>query len=189
MKYLLMLLTLVLCGFAQAQDAPSGGYGGLLWGTSLSEVKTAVGGKQETMPEGFGVEVTVAGRSAVVAYVFTQDKLTMVLVIFTDEHIDNSRFVIDYQEVSSLLEQRYGAPNEQRWVWLNDLFKDDPQQYGTAVAAEQLLVYENWKTSGTDIEHSLSGKNFKILHKIRYASLEFEGLMEKEKQKQDLGGL
>jgi len=199
MKYLLTALFIMACGvitpsWGQDQDTNTPepereGYGNALWGMSAAEVKALVKGAPEEVEGGFAVESTVAGHPAIVMYGFTQDKLTLVLVMFTDSHIESNHYISDWKELKDLLGQKYGVPVEIEWVWINDLFKDDPTQYGTAVSAEQLVIYETWKTEQTEIEHSLAGRNFQVIHKILYQSRQHQGLREEEQTKEHLDSL
>jgi hypothetical protein len=184
-----LLLMLCVSAFAQDKDQEKEGYGKAVWGMSEETTRATVDGDKFDSPGGFVVNTTAAGHPVMIYYGFTQNKLALVVVLFADEHVDNNWFLSDYSAVSLLLAEKYGEPVGKEWIWVNDLFKGDPQEYGTAIAAEQLLVYETWETTQTEIEHSISGKEFHVVHKIRYASREYEGLMEKEKKKQDLGGL
>jgi hypothetical protein len=188
-------MVLLLVGGAMAQEeTPTPepereGYGKALWGMSEAEVKAIVEGEPQAVDGGFAVDTTVAGHPAGVMYGFTQDKLTLVIVLFMDSHMEPNKYLADWQTISDLLTEKYGTPSDQEWVWLNDLFKDDPDQYGTAIAAEQLVVYRTWRTDQTEIEHSLQGKGFDVIHKILYTSRSHDQMREREQKQKSLDGL
>lgn len=198
MRYgMLLTMAVLLAGNAMAQDeTPTPepqeepeGYGKALWGMSETEVKEVVDGDPQVMDGGFAIETTVAGHPAGVMYGFTDDKLALVVVMFMDSHIESNKYLADWREVGELLAEKYGVPSDKEWVWINDLFKDDPQQYGTAIGAEQLVIYQTWQTDQTEIEHSLSGKNFSVIHKILYTSRAHERLRQEEQKQKSLDGL
>src|SRR3546814_4799907 len=109
--------------------------------------------------------------------------------IFTDEHSNNNAFVDDYNAISANLTVKYGKPSSHDAEWSSDLFKNDPSQWGTAVAAGYVTFSEFWDTGDTNIFHALTGDNFKVAHIIRYSSVQFQLLIDKEARAHGSEGL
>ena len=82
---------------------------------------------------------------------------------------------------------KYGTPAEDETLWRNNLFKDEPEQYGTALSIGHLVYYSSWNLEKTEISLFIEGDNFKVSHTLEYASKEFVDLSRTEKKKSQEG--
>jgi hypothetical protein len=132
---------------------------------------------------------TVSGLSCHVLYIFAYDKLVRAKYIVTDKHTNMTDYLSDYRTLSEALATKYGSPKENDVLWKNDLYKNDPQDWGMAVAVGHLSMYTKWETSTTIIFLSLSGENYKISLDVEYSSKEMDSLEDKADKEQERGKL
>lgn len=123
----------------------------------------------------------VAGISCDVAYIFTNDKLTMAKYLFNPTHSNKNDFIKDFRELVNLMTEKYGKPDYNVPKWRNSLYKDDPDEYGFAVSLGHLSYSAGWLGLGetTGITVALYGENYKISFIIQYVSKKYDGLREK----------
>lgn len=121
----------------------------------------------------------VAGVSCNVAYIFTNDKLTMAKYLFNTTHSNKNDFIIDFRELVNLMTEKYGKPDFNAPEWRNSLYKDDLDEYGFAVSLGHLSYSAGWLGETTDITVALYGENYQIFLIIQYVSKKYEGLREK----------
>lgn len=121
----------------------------------------------------------VAGISCDVAYIFTNDKLSMAKYLFNPTHSNKNDFIKDYQDLVNLMTDKYGKPGYNTTEWSNFLYKDDPDDYGFAVSLGHLLYIAGWYGQTTEITVALYGENYKISLIIEYISKKYKEIREK----------
>lgn len=150
------------------------------WGDSRKQVQTSESAEFNTaLNKGLFYKGTVLGMDVSIAYIFAYDSLVRAKYSFRNEHSNKNAFLTDYQNVKEALTKKYGAPIEDKVDWINDLFRDEYQRWGTALAAGHLRLYARWRTKTTEIIHLLDGDNYKIRHATEYSSTALEHLEEK----------
>lgn len=132
---------------------------------------------------------SLAGMSCDVAYIFTDDKLTMAKYIFNEEHTNKNDYISDFRKIVKLMTEKYGEPSWDSPEWRNSLYKDDPEDYGFAVSLGHLIYSAGWFTKKTDISVYLTGENYEISLTIQYVSKKYKQLRENQSKKQDLDNL
>ena len=115
------------------------------------------------------------GLKATATYEFDDDKLYAAGYLIVEPHTNKTLYVNDYERLLNLLIEKYGAPKENDTYWHNDLYRDDPSEYGTAVAVGHLTRYALWNEPGVDIVILLDGDNFKIKLAVAYKDPEYDG--------------
>ncbi len=53
---------------------------------------------------------------------------------FKEKHSNDNLYITDYNSLVSSLPGKYGEPKSQDALWSDKLFKDDPEDYGFAIA-------------------------------------------------------
>jgi hypothetical protein len=128
-----------------------------------------------------GVEYTVSGYECRTYYVFAAGKLVRAIYDFQIKHANDTDFVTtDFPKIKGILSAKYGDPSIDTKNWKNDLYKDDPQHWGTAVGMGHLEFYSQWKTSTTTITEFLKGDNFDVTFGVEYASISLGALEDKQ---------
>lgn len=153
------------------------------WGMSVDEVKKAEGGEPSQSQDNVLLyEDTVAGMSAYVVYIFAKGKLVRAKYTFTESHMNDTDHISDYENVKEILINKYGEPDNDRTIWKNDLYKNDPQYYGTALSMGHLVYYCEWKNDDVAIVAWLSGDNFDVSHQVEYQSEQLKHLEAAERE-------
>lgn len=150
------------------------------WGESKSSVM-----KKENKADQAGIDKLylfndyVAGRECEVAYIFTDDQLSMAKYIFHPSHTNKNDFINDYEELVNLLTQKYGSPRYNAPEWHNSLYQKDYDQYGFAVSLGHLSYSAGWFGDLTDVTVALFGENYKISLIIQYTSNKYKEKKER----------
>lgn len=160
------------------------------WGMSYEDVKkleesTPILDKENTL----AFKGELGNFNVFIAYYFISGKLTRGAYLINEKHSNRTMHISDYTKLNKLLTAKYGLPDEEDRIWRRDLYKDNIQRWGIAIARGDLVYYTIWKNENTEITHELSGDNFEITHKILYKSKEFEGFDKEERENEVLDDL
>lgn len=157
------------------------------WGDSKQKVMEIEGEPDQYDTESLYVfRSNLAGMSCDVAYVFTDNKLTMAKYLFCETHTNKNDYISDYRKLVRLLTEKYGEPSWNAPEWRNSLYKDDPEDYGFAVSLGHLIYSAGWFGDKTDVSIYLTGENYEITLVIQYVSKKFEQLRENKSKQQTL---
>lgn len=119
-------------------------------------------------------------------YLFCDNKLVTARYTNLESYHNKNNYITDYSSVNETLEEKYGTPKQKNIKWYNDLFKDDTQEYGTAVSLGHLRMNQWWYTDTTRIINNISGKKFNVKHGVEYSSIKYYNLWQeclKERRK------
>jgi len=146
------------------------------WGMSKAQVKKTETGKIINDDNVLGYEAKIAGLDALIAYIFVDNKLVRAKYIFTQKHSNKTDYISDYSSIQKILNKKYGKPESDDTYWKNDLYKDDYQSWGMALAVGHLTKYSNWNVADTKVWLSINGDNYKVSHSAEYSSVKLAGL-------------
>jgi len=160
------------------------------WGMTREQVKAVESSKLIKEDEhGLFYSSELSGFGEVlIGYIFAEGKLVRTSYISQVRHTNSNAFIEDFTKIKSMLTEKYGRPESDDVVWLDNLYKDDPDNWGMAVSAGHLVYDTVWKTKTTKILEKLKGDNFDVTLIVQYTSLELAGLEEakdKEKKKSE----
>ena len=157
---------------AEAEDPKDpNSWGKATWGMSEKQVqKLYKKARREKGAEGLFLKTEVAGRDAYVQFSFFEGKLSMVGVIFTGTFVNKNKHIDDWTTLDELLTSKYGTPSPSGPLWDDDLYRDDPGNWGMALTLGRVTWVSYWQVGGTDMVHSLRGENRSIYHVILYQS-------------------
>jgi hypothetical protein len=157
------------------------------WGMTVAEVKSSEKGNiLHEKPDLVIYAGTVDKYNCHIGYIFAAGKLVRAKYIFTDEHINKNNFLDDFDSVKTILTGKYGAPKSDDTFWSDDLYKDDPDNWGMAVSAGHMTKFTKYETDSTAIILALTGENFEVSFGIEYSSKVLRSLEEeKDKKKND----
>ncbi len=170
-----------ITSMAQAQEADTlRSFWGIDWGSSKEEVEEA----HESEPYDLnnddivGYEVLVGGKAAITAFYFPRGRLARGRYHFTESHTNENTYLTDFNEISEFLQEAYGAPEVDTEVWLDEVYRSDPDRYGFAVSVGDYRLVEKWELTGGRITHVLYGENYNIFHVVEFSSTALEHLFE-----------
>lgn len=154
------------------------------WGMSMEEVKKVETSKLlEEKPDLMNYQDSVNGLDTWVLYIFVDNRLVRAGYYFIERHSNKTDYISDYKTLDKSLTQKYGRPVHEDTIWKNDLYQDDPEDWGMALSVGHLVMLEKWETLETIVEHVLSGDNFDIIHVVNYRSKALGSLEELKKSK------
>jgi len=156
------------------------------WGSSPEAVKAAETGKPKHSIDRDGKSLliytdTVSGLDCEVLYIFVSEKLVRAKYVVTATHSNKTAYLADFDTLLTGLKNKYGPPKKDDTFWKNDLYKEDPSNWGLAVAVGHLSKYTGWETSRSSIILVLTGDNYTIDLEIEYSSQELGSLEKKQK--------
>lgn len=181
------MLSFFLVSFAQEERKPE--FRKAFFGMSKDEVKKLESEKplHETAEILF-YEDTLFGINCNYGYLFIKDKLAKGVYLFSGErnpHSNKTDYVRDYENIKIKIIEKYGKPKIDKTIWKDDLYKDDPSEWGMAVAVGDLIKYSTWERPEVEMSLELYGDNHDITLKLDYKHPNFEKMKEaadKEKE-------
>lgn len=147
---------------------------GMTWGMSMADVARVNPKSLVRDADSISYKTTVGGEDATALLSFVDNKLSRVLYILHAEHANTGPYPSDFDEIDSLLKDKYGNPDISGPEWTDDLYKNDRSQWGMAVATGRMQMRSEWQTQRTKITHLLTGDNYTVSHYIGYESREFK---------------
>lgn len=156
---------------------------GIPWGSSLEEVENSDFLKKYTDYE-YNKDyhailindenLTVAQKSTSAAMYFGNSGLYQVAYMLSEKHSNLNSYVEDFNDVLDALTKKYGEPDDTEDDWKDDLYKDDPSDYGMAVGAGHVKFIRRWYGNDSSLTIGCIGDNFEITNVICYNSLSLQ---------------
>lgn len=160
------------------------------WGMSMAEVVASEGREPDQRADGLLIyKDRIDQFDCHAGFVFVADQLVRGTYLIGVEHVNDTLYLSDYAELKDLLTKKYGKPEEDETIWLNDLYRDDPADWGRAIAVGHLAQYTIWQTQSTTIHLALQGDNFDVSLRIEYVSKAHQGLEEQHRRSSALDDL
>ena len=136
------------------------------WGMTIPQVKTNETAKfswelqAPLLTAGdsrLGYHAMVEGIEAFLSYSFTNDRLMKAKYLFDSNHEDERLYLADYEAVRNWIVQKYGPPQSEEQLWLDDLYHYSEELWGRAVVRGHLTMVAEWEVKGTSIILLLNG--------------------------------
>lgn len=186
MKISLRIVFVVIIIALLAKPIFAGGYDfrKTRWGMSMEQVKASESLKvAQTEKNMLAYRTNIIGKNVFIIYYFVHNKLFQARYALLDSHTNKNDFITDYNDFKKILTRKYGIPDQDRTIWRNDLYKNDPSNWGMAVIVGNLVYISNWQTHDTEITCLLGGDNFKATCGVEYKSKKLEQLERKAAEK------
>lgn len=180
-----LILSCFTVSYAQQSTKTEFDFRSAKWAMTKDEVKlTEFGGLLKEDNDSLVYSDTVGGdMEALVAYIFADGKLVRGKYLFRPEHTNKNDYIADYKKVKETLTLKYGSPKSDEELWHNNLYKNDPKQWGLALSLGHLAYRSEWETKTTEINLVLHGGNNNILFGVIYSSKKLGHLEERIKGK------
>ena len=146
----------------------------LTWGMTQQQVQDLYPGAHGN-DNYLALEAVIEGLSALQGFVFTEQRLTGVMVHFQSKHHDRSAYLRDYDQLKRALTDRHGHPTKHSTEWTDDFYKNQPEQYGFALELGHMSKRAAWKSRDTLIDLYVVGRNKEITLTLMYQSLAAAG--------------
>jgi hypothetical protein len=166
------------------------------WAMSKDEVKKAESSEFIKEEKGSGAVIglellvykdNIIGLDCFIAYFFAENKLVKGRYFIVEKHTNKSLYISDFVTIKNQLINKYGKPKKDDVSWLNDLYKDDPSDYGMAVSVGHLNYLTEWHLPITEIQLVLTGDNYKINLWVDYIAKAYKDLMNETIEKAKKG--
>lgn len=182
--FLAILLSLsITYSISQAQDYD---FRQTRWGMSKLQVKNSENSQPLFDKKGeLTYSVKIAGINAFAAYYFVDSILVKSAYVFEQNYSNRNDYIRDYKKVKDILTRKYGDPIMDETVWRNDLYRDDPQDYGFAISIGHLVYRSKWITPNTEIKLVLHGNKYKISFVAIYEGIKYQNMIESQKNKKE----
>ncbi len=133
-------------------------------------------GKKPDTDEGdvISYNTTIVNNGVMLAYAFNgKNQLYGIYIFLKDKHINQNIYIDDYNSFKKVLTDKYGKPSSDDTIWSDDLFRDDPQNYGVAISMGHLAYTAEWIINEAKIVDFLHGDNFEITLMIMMTSTKY----------------
>jgi hypothetical protein len=87
-----------------------------------------------------------------------------------DKYTDKNRYIQDYYRLKSFVVQQLGEPKRDESLWLDSLYRNNAEQWGTAVSQGQLEFRAEWTIKDTDIMLTLAGSDNMIAFGAQFSA-------------------
>ncbi|MBN2245073.1 MAG: hypothetical protein JW755_04440 [Candidatus Aminicenantes bacterium] len=146
------------------------------WGMSLDQV-LGLEGRPVLREITDGMEVIgyqkkVLDKDCLVGYLFVDNKLFKTQYNFVERHSNKSHYLNDYERVKILVAQRYGKPEGEAVDWNDPHYKNDADNWGTALSLGHVKYLSRWLTSESEIILSLFKTDEDVLLRIEYSGIQ-----------------
>lgn len=115
-----------------------------------------------------GYSTTINDINYSLYYYFTGNKLFNVTYILENTFDDDNNYINVYQDIKNKFIKKYGPISTNEENWKNDLYKEDPDDYGTAVKTGNLSYLTQWNINENIIRLTLIGGKYNISFYINY---------------------
>lgn len=142
------------------------------WGMTREEVIKQEDSLELTDFENLLISNTtsILSEDAKLIFAFENDKLINGMILFDIEHTNENLYIDDYDRVKEALIEKYGTTTDEKQVWKDDLYKDDPDDWGFAISLGDLFYMSTWEISDSYVNLLLQGDNYSISMSILYRS-------------------
>lgn len=142
---------------------------GVPWGASMARVLQAQPGT--VIVRGADRLIThdrLEALDVATTYRFDDDGLAAVSALSRARHPARDDYIDDFVRLRRQLSARWGAPRIDERAWRNDMFRDQRERWGDAVAAGHLVYYAEWRAGDTEIVMTLKSERLQVSHEVVY---------------------
>lgn len=121
---------------------------------------------------------TVVGYNFYIKYFFINDRLLAGELKYSEKHTSKNIYIERYNSLATKLSRKYGEPSKKKVTWRDDLYRDDPDEYGFAVSLGHLRYHSRWDYDNGTIALILNGDNYEVDLSILYIMDEYYEIQE-----------
>jgi len=173
---------------APPEDA---GFRGVQWGASRMEILAREGRSPDRETDRVLIfQTRLADLGCEAVYILLPDgRLVRAKYLVIDSYSNDQRYLATYDSLRELLGKKYGKPTEENTYWSDELYQDDPSNWGMAVSAGHMARYTNWYIGDTHVLLYLTGNNFEISVGVEYGSVKLREVENAMDESRTLGDL
>lgn len=158
------------------------------WGTQFDEIYEKEVSEKNLSPDDYiegdvggyrGLTILsgdVAGYKASIIFTFDDNNgLNGGMYLLNTEHSNLTQYYKDYETLVDKYTSVYGIPSDVKEIWKDDLYKDDPSEWGMSIATGKTVFYTKWDDDkGNSVDIMLTGDNYEISTLISYEAGAYE---------------
>jgi len=152
------------------------GFRKVAWGSSKSVIRASEDQSWSEADDVLAFDTSIAGMASSVRFIFLDDQLVRAKYIVTETYVNDDKYLVSFAALKALLGKKYGAPDKDNEFWSDDLYQDDPSQWGMAVSCGDLNKFTIWETAETNVTLALTGENFDVTLQVEYSARAFSDL-------------
>lgn len=174
----------------QPTSEPNGDFRGFTWGTTKEVVQANESATLISVDNvSLKYEGSVGDYDAMIYFNFlSTGELAKGGYSIREVYINPQNYVEDFTSIDNILTGLYGSPVSQDEVWVNELYKDSPRDWGLALESGDLSLYSIFSNEKTQIQHRLYTNSDLVFHFIMYFSYEYgDQLTEESRQRESEG--
>jgi hypothetical protein len=99
----------------------------------------------------------ILDKRCLVEYVFIGARLVATRYHLLENYADKNRYLTDYARLKEHLVRSLGEPLRDESVWLDDRYRNDAAQWGTALSLGQLELRATWSRPDVELILTLAG--------------------------------
>jgi hypothetical protein len=155
------------------------------WGNNKTQVKQIEGNKKpiEETSESLLFKDDINGDEFLIDYEFIDNRLVTIAYIYNEKHTNPNLYLEKYNEYVEILNNKYVKDREEI-NWSNDLFKDDPKSWGTAISIGHLKMKYYGQSVNTTVGIVIMGDNYETILGIVFTDLKSVDLKRQKIQQE-----
>ena len=167
------------------------GFRAASWGMSREQVLKTEKGKptEQSAKELLYHHRKVANLPAAVQYSFVDGQLVAGTYLISKRHTNLLEHIDEYDTLKKLLTSKYGEPTRAKTAWRNELYKDNPSDWGTAVALGHMAMASEWNVGETTISLMLDGGDLRANLLVFYVHAPKKAAIDAAREQRMLEGL
>lgn len=131
----------------------------------------------------------LSGYACSICYDFVMSQLYSGRYVFSDIFVENQRYIGFFETFKDQLSKKYGAPLRDEYIWIDDLYRDEPDEWGDAISHEGLVLLANWDLGETTIDLICNASEYDIKVTIQYESTRLKVVAENQNEQELLDQL
>jgi len=150
------------------------------WGMTRDEVKAAETA-QIAKDDGIGLYyiTTVLKQQCMLGYEFYENQLYDAKYLLIDTFSTPGQYITVFDEFVNTIARKYGEPDKST-EWMDELYRDRPEDWGIAIALGHLKLKAQWETETSWIFAHLNGNNSNVNLYVEYYTKDKELLKKIE---------
>lgn len=119
----------------------------------------------------------VAGYKMSAIYTFKDGGLFTGIYRLIEDHSNLTQYYYDFQDLADKFTILYGEPSRIEEIWLDDLYKDDPSDWGMSFATGRTVYRDTWTDDfGNTLILMIRGDNHEITVAMGYYCSTYEAI-------------
>ncbi|TFD05524.1 hypothetical protein [Cryobacterium sp. TMT1-66-1] len=159
------------------------------WGSSKSTIRASEEQPWTDSANMLAFDTSIGGMPSRALFILIDDQLVRSKYLITETYANDNKYLVSCSALKALLIKKYGTPDKDNEFWSDDLYQDDPDQWGMAVGRGDLKKYTIWETHETTVLLALTGENYDITLQVEYSARAFSDLEDSRTEARHLEDL